>query len=98
MEDIEILAFRALNALPDPFRAEAQKIGLNVTDWPAPDMLADLGLDDPLSLTGLYDGTPLPYKSSLDQMQAPDVIWLFRQPILREWRDRGDVALDWIRL
>lgn len=29
----------------------------------------------------------------MDQPVAPDVIWLFQEPILAEWRDRGDVEL-----
>ncbi|MEM1268240.1 MAG: metallopeptidase family protein, partial [Pseudomonadota bacterium] len=44
-------------------------------------------------LTGLYEGTPLTEKSVLDVSPEPDVIWLFREPILAEWRERGDVSL-----
>ena len=32
-------------------------------------------------------------KSSADQPQQPDTIWLFRRPILDEWADRGDEML-----
>jgi predicted Zn-dependent protease with MMP-like domain len=44
-------------------------------------------------LTGLYEGTPLTEKSVMDQPLGPDVIWLFRRPILDEWLDRGNVSL-----
>lgn len=57
-------------------------------------MLRDLGMADRLQLTGLYEGVPLTQKSVWDQPMGPDLVWLFRQPILAEWRDRGDVALD----
>ena len=33
-------------------------------------------------------------KSLFDLPGPPDTVWLFREPILAEWRDRGDVALD----
>ncbi|AUQ49036.1 Possibl zinc metallo-peptidase [Phaeobacter inhibens] len=33
-------------------------------------------------------------KSVLDMAPPPDVVWLFRQSILAEWRDRGDVELN----
>ena len=32
--------------------------------------------------------------SILDIGPPPDVVWLFRQPILAEWRDRGNVELN----
>jgi predicted Zn-dependent protease with MMP-like domain len=53
-----------------------------------------LGLDDPFELTGLYDGIPLTEKSQSDQPTRPDVIWLFRRPILDEWAERGDVSIQ----
>lgn len=88
------IAERAIEALPEAFRAPARQVVVNVVDWPAPDMLDELGIDDPLELTGLYDGIPLTEKSSFDQPYGPDMIWLFRKPILAEWRDRGDVELE----
>lgn len=88
------IAERAIEALPEAFRAPARQVVVNVVDWPAPDMLDELGIDDPLELTGLYDGIPLTEKSSFDQPYGPDMIWLFRKPILAEWRERGDVDLE----
>jgi predicted Zn-dependent protease with MMP-like domain len=49
---------------------------------------------DPLVLTGLYEGVPLTEKSYFDQPTGPDVIWLFRRPILHEWRARKAVSLS----
>ena len=48
---------------------------------------------EPFELTGLYDGTPLTQKSSFDQPEGPDTVWLFRRPILDEWAERGNVTL-----
>ena len=50
-------------------------------------------IDDPFELTGLYDGIALTQKSVFDQPEGPDIVWLFRRPILEEWIDRGDIAL-----
>ena len=90
----ETVALRTVNGLPDPFRHHARAVTLRIADWPARDMLDDLGIDDARELTGLYEGIPLTEKSVWDQVQMPDTVWLFRMPILDEWRDRGDVALD----
>lgn len=87
------LAQEAIAALPAPYRAAASQVLLQIEDWPPRDMLRAMGIDDPLELTGLYEGIPLTEKSFFDQPLMPDTIWLFREPILAEWRDRGDVAL-----
>lgn len=88
------VALATVTAFPEPFRRMARAVVVQVADWPDAAMLADLGIDDPLDLTGLYDGTPLTAASATFPALAPDVVWLFREPILDEWRRRGDVALD----
>lgn len=88
------MAETARDTLPEPFRAAASGVLLRVTDWPPDDMLSDLGIDDPYELTGLYDGVPLTQKSVSHPDPFPDTVWLFREPILDEWRARGNVALQ----
>jgi predicted Zn-dependent protease with MMP-like domain len=90
---IEQLAFDAIQALPAPYRAPARSIALRVEDFAPQDFIEALDLTDPFELTGLYDGVPMTEKSISDQPLAPDVIWLFRRPILDEWAARGDVSL-----
>lgn len=90
----ERIAQATVDGLPEPFRAPASAVVLCVAEWPAQDMLDDLGIEDALDLTGLYEGIPMTQKSVGDQPSQPDTVWLFRQPILAEWRERGDVKLD----
>jgi predicted Zn-dependent protease with MMP-like domain len=93
LAQIEHLARAAIESLAAPYRAAAQAIVLRVEDF-APDIVIDaMDLTDPFELTGLYDGIPLTEKSVMDQPMGPDVIWLFRRPILDEWAERGNVAL-----
>ncbi|SFD73374.1 metallopeptidase family protein [Roseivivax sediminis] len=93
-DSFEAMARDALAALPSPFAERSRDVLLRVEDWPDADMLADLGMTEPLELTGLYDGIPLTEKSVSDPAPFPDIVWLFREPILAEWRDRGDVTLQ----
>ena len=93
LDSFEALADAALDMIPDPYRAAARAIAIRIEDFAPPDMLADLDMDDPFELTGLYDGIPLTQKSVMDQPMGPDTIWLFRRPILEEWADRGDIGL-----
>lgn len=89
----EQLAHDAVVNLPQPWRDAATKVVLRIVDFPSDDVLEAMGMEDPYELTGLYEGTPLTEKSVMDQPQHPDVVWLFRRPILEEWIERGDVGL-----
>ena len=90
---IEEMAYAARDALPAPWAEAAASVVIRVEDVADPAMLAELEMDDPFELTGLYDGIPLTQKSVMDQPEGPDQIWLFRRAILDEWADRGNVTL-----
>jgi len=89
----EAMAHAARAALPAPYADLAAGVALRVEDFADAAMLEALEIDSPFALTGLYDGIPLTEKSVMDQPHGPDVIWLFRRPILEEWADRGNIAL-----
>ena len=91
--EIEALARAAVEGLPQVFRTPAAEVALRVEELASDAMLADLDMDHPFDLTGLYEGIPLTERSVTDQPMQPDTIWLFRRAILDEWMDRGDVSL-----
>ena len=90
---IEVLAEDAIARLPAAFRLAAGQVVLRVEDFVSDENLEEMGLEDPYELTGLYQGIPLTEKSVADQPTSPDLIWLFRRPILDEWAERGDICL-----
>ncbi|MEZ5796904.1 MAG: metallopeptidase family protein [Paracoccaceae bacterium] len=90
---IEQLAHDAVAALPEPWRLPATQVVLRIEDFPPDEMLEALDLNDAFELTGLYEGIPLTEKSVAGQPTHPDLIWLFRRPILDEWCERGDVSI-----
>ena len=94
LEEMQQLAQAALAGLPAPFAAHLGGIRLLVEDFADEDALAELGIDDPFELTGLYEGLPLGDKSIDHSGALPDRIRLFRRPILDEWAERGDVTLE----
>lgn len=93
-DEIEALARAALERFPAEFTAHLGDILLQVEEFADDALLADLGLEDPFELTGLYEGVPLHEKSITDSGRLPDRIRLFRQPILDEWAARGDETLE----
>ena len=100
LADIEALALAARDALPDAFRLPAQAVAIRVVDFASDDMLDGLGIEDAFQLTGLYDGIPLTEKSTADQPQLPDAIWLFRESIiyLAAQENQSDSLLNQIRI
>lgn len=88
------VAERTIAGFPHPFRTAARDVLLRVVDWPSQDILQEMRIEDPHDLTGLYDGVPLTQKSYADPAPFPDTVWLYREPILTEWRERGDIDLD----
>lgn len=88
-EQIEALARGVLGRLPDPFAAHLADIVLIVEEFADEETLAELEIDDPFGLTGLYHGQPVGAKSSTQSGTLPDRIHLFRRPILDEWCDTG---------
>lgn len=90
---IEALAREALAGLPSEFAGHAQDVAIRVAEFAPEEMLDELQIDDGFELTGLYDGIPVTEKSIADQPGGPDIVWLFRRPILDEWATRGNVTL-----
>jgi predicted Zn-dependent protease with MMP-like domain len=94
LADLEALAEQAFRSLPPEVRRACADLAIRVVDFPDDELLRAMEIEDPFELTGLYEGTALTEKSILDQPLQPDTVWLFRRPILEEWIERGDVALD----
>jgi predicted Zn-dependent protease with MMP-like domain len=84
-DDIADLAERALAAMPAQLADHVKGVGIAVEDMPDDETLEELGLESAWELTGLYRGTPLMRRSISDPMREPDLIFLYREPILLEW-------------
>jgi predicted Zn-dependent protease with MMP-like domain len=90
---IEALARAAIARLPDAFRQHLGDVILRVEELAEDDVLAELGIEDPFDLTGLYTGRPVGDKSVGDFATMPDMIHLYRRALLDEWIEAG-VSLE----
>lgn len=90
---IEALARAAIEALPSTFRRHLDDVVLRIEEFAEDDVLAEMGIEDPFDLTGLYSGRPIGEKSSAETGALPDMIHLYRRPLLDEWADTG-VSLE----
>ncbi|MGI9383199.1 MAG: metallopeptidase family protein [Methyloligellaceae bacterium] len=82
LDDFEALVQSTYEGLPDRFRAMCGDLVIQVADFADDEVLAALNLQSPFDLLGLYQGVSLDQKSLLDVPQSPDMVFLYRRPIL----------------
>lgn len=87
------MARRAFDGLPEPFRALCGNVNLIVAEIASREICASVDIDDPMELTGLFDGIGLPFAAPSDPVSMPNAIYLFRKPIIAEWRATPGLAL-----
>lgn len=92
-DDIEAIARRVLDSLPQPFASSLGDIVLLVEEFADEATLQAMGLDDPFELSGIYEGVPLTERSVSESGTLPETVRLFRRPILDEWVE-GDDTLE----
>jgi len=90
VEDISALAEAARAALPPRLAQHVRGVAILVEDLADDGTLADLGIDNPWELTGLYRGIPLTQRGVADPVPFPDMIYLYREAILIEWIETGE--------
>ncbi|PZU11445.1 MAG: neutral zinc metallopeptidase [Sphingomonas sp.] len=87
---IERIAREAIDRLPAAFRAHLGNVVLRIEEFADDETLDALGLEDPFQLSGLYSGRPIGTKSIDDSGTLPDMIHLYRRPLLDEWAEGGE--------
>jgi len=91
--EIEAIARATLDALPAPFADSLGEVVLLIEEFADDKTLADMGIDDPFELSGIYEGVPLTERSVDQSGTLPERIRLFRRPLLDEWA-AGDDTLE----
>ena len=89
-DDIADLAERALAQIPERLRRHVAGVGIAVEDMADDETLDEMGIESGWDLSGLYSGTPLGERSVDDIARPPDLIFLYRQPILLERIEEGE--------
>jgi len=90
LAELEALAADAYARLPERFRALCEDLVIRIEDFPTEETLDAMGLDNEFDLLGLFQGVGLPFRAESDPVQMPNMIWLYRRPILDYWADHED--------
>lgn len=90
LADIDALAQAAVERLPDAFRRFLGPVLLRVEDFPDADVMRDMGLETEFDILGLYQGRHVGMKGDEPTGALPDIIFLYRRPLLEEWCETGE--------
>ena len=90
LDDIEALAEAAYARLPDTFRALCEGLVIQVDDFPTEEVLEHMGAESEFDLLGLFQGIGLPFRSDQISGQMPNMVWLYRRPILDYWAEHEE--------
>jgi predicted Zn-dependent protease with MMP-like domain len=97
VDEIDEIAHRVFSALPAAFTARCQGLAIRVLDFAEDETLAEMGIDSPFDLAGLYRGAPLTQKGAGDFAQALDMVFLYRRPLLDWWVEEAMALEELIR-
>lgn len=95
--DIEALAYDALSVIPDELRVHVGDVVIRVEDFPDEEVAAEMEIESPFDLLGLYQGVSLDRRSVSDPGGGIDMIFLYRRPILDYWCESGETLPRLVR-
>src|SRR5260370_12906385 len=90
LADLEILAREVFARLPAKFRALCEGLIIQVEDFAPDEVLDDMGIENEFDLMGLFQGVGLPFRSQRPPVQMPNMMWLYRRPLLDYWAEHDE--------
>ena len=90
LEEFEVLAIEAFRRLPDNFRALCADLVIRIEDFPTDEVLDHMQAQSEFDLLGLFQGVGLPFRSESAPTHMPNMIWLYRRPILDYWAEHDE--------
>ena len=88
----EALVEKSLRKLPKPFKDKVSNIAVVVEDWADDETLAEMGIEPPDTLYGLYQGVDITHRDSTYGNVLPDVITIYQGPIEEDAADEEEMA------
>lgn len=88
--EIEVMAEAIFARLPTQFRKMCDGLVVRVDDFADREVLNEMGIDSEFDLLGLFRGIGLPFRSVSEPAPMPNMIWLYRRPILDYWAEHDE--------
>ena len=90
LAEIEAMADEIFQRLPKGFRDLCEGVIIRVDDFPTEEVLDEMQAETEFDLLGLFQGVGLPFQSESAPVQMPNMIWLYRRPILDYWAEHEE--------
>ena len=90
LAEFEAMAIEAFRRLPQNFRDLCADLVIRVDDFPTDEVLDEMQAQSEFDLLGLFQGVGLPHQSHGDVARLPNMIWLYRRPILDYWAEHEE--------
>jgi predicted Zn-dependent protease with MMP-like domain len=84
------MAHEIFERLPQRFRQLCEGVIVRVEDFPTDEVLDEMDAASEFDLLGLFQGIGLPHQSTGDIARLPNMIWLYRRPILDYWAEHDE--------
>jgi predicted Zn-dependent protease with MMP-like domain len=90
--EFEALVDKALRRLPKAFKEKIKNVAVVVEDWADDATLAEMGIEPPDTLYGLYRGIDLTRRDSGYGNVLPDTVTIYQGPIEEDCDDADEMA------
>ena len=81
-QEFEAAVEKAIESIPEMFRAQLNNMTIAVEDRPSRELLQEMEMPPGETLLGVFTGVPLPERSVIEPPLYPDVILIFREPLM----------------
>jgi len=90
LAEMEAMAHEVFERLPENFRQLCEGVIVRIDDFPTDEVLDEMGATTEFDLLGLFQGIGLPFRSHQDVARLPNMVWLYRRPILDYWAEHDE--------
>ena len=90
LAEMETMAHEIFERLPARFRQLCEGVVIRVDDFPTDEVLDEMDAETEFDLLGLFQGVGLPFRHESAPVQMPNMIWLYRLPILAYWAEHDE--------
>jgi predicted Zn-dependent protease with MMP-like domain len=97
LADMETMAQQIFQRLPKRFRDLCEGVVIRIDDFPTDDVLDEMECESEFDLLGLFQGVGLPFQSTSDIARLPNMVWLYRRPILDHWAEHEEALGSIVR-
>jgi predicted Zn-dependent protease with MMP-like domain len=97
LAEMERMAHVIFERLPRRFRDLCEGVIIRVDDFPTEEVLDEMEAESEFDLLGLFQGVGLPHQSHGDIARLPNLVWLYRRPILDYWAEHDEALGDIVR-